>query len=138
MFSKLAAPLKGDFIVHLNHVVDNRAIEVLRYEASTNPLNTMLSRLTATDHWRLLWLYCDRFEIWIEFLQIARDSGNGSSWSDASNDGIDLTSRIRPNFGPRGSPVDVGVVQVVELLQHDEVGLFGQLFGFGYRAGHAF
>ena len=75
-FGQSSAPFKGHFVIDLNHIIDDRRIQVAWHEASTDTLNAMLARLSAADHWRMLGLDSDGFEVRIELFDVARNAGD--------------------------------------------------------------
>ncbi len=59
------SPFKGNFIVDLDDIVDQRSIEIAGHKASSDTLNAMFARLTTTDDWRMLRLDGNSFEVWV-------------------------------------------------------------------------
>ena len=136
---EFASPFEGEFIVDLDDFIDQARIEIFGYEPCANTLDAMLAGLSAADHRRLLGLDGDRFEVRVQFLDVAGDTGDGPSGSDPRDDRIDLSTRIGPDFRAGGPFVDGRVGGVFELLGHPAMRIGSDEFvGFRDRAAHPF
>ena len=136
---KLAAPFKGQFVVDLDYLVDQRSIEIFGDKPGSDPLDPMLAGLSATDHRGLLGLDGYGLEIRIEFLDVPCDTRDRSPGSDTRDDRVDIPGGVGPDLRPGGAFVNGRIRWVFKLLRHpaEAVGS-DQFVGFGDRSSHPF
>ena len=128
----------GFLVADRDDFVENVAIQYGRNEAGTDALNLVIARLTAGDDRRRCWLDgADSYAFHFFFEHFA-DAGDCAAGADPGDEGIDALELFEQLLRG-GFSMHVRVGRIVKLLRHVEVAvLLEQLFGFVYRATHAF
>ena len=126
---KLAAPFKGQFVVDLDYLVDQRSIEIFGDKPGSDPLDPMLAGLSATDHRGLLGLDGYGLEIRIEFL-VALGRVQTSPYSSSAPD-LQRRPVGASVFSPKTEVTSVALpcnTSNVSFQPCEEVCLLGTLF----------
>ena len=114
--------LGGD-VAHLDHLVDELAVEDRRDEASAEPLDTVHTRLPSGQHGAARGSTATMCTLVPSALaQHAADAGDGAARADAGDEGGDVAAGLLEDLERRAVLVARRVGRIVELARHERVG----------------
>ena len=135
---QLLSHFKRLFIGHRNCFIDNCGIQIAGDKSSSNSLDFVRSGRSTANHRAVLGFDRNDFEIRVPLFDDLAYSRDGSSGSDAGNNGINIPVGIAPDFLGGCVTVDLGVGRIIELAGAKAIFSLGKnLFGLGNGSPHS-
>ena len=134
LLGEAARPDETFFVIHLDHVVENREIHGGGQNIFADSFDHIGVRLAHISRFRIFvkkraeGVHADHFHRGIFFLQVAARAADGAAGAHAADEVRDFAFRVIPNFGAGGAVMRLGIHRIFVLVRIVGVGNFARKF----------